>query len=171
VAREIVAATEPVRELGRRVQQHLADSAGGLTRVCLGGEETVEALGPALRTAAETLLAPHVTDRAAAIFLARHSDPVAAFRAMWDAGAPAWAPDAETTKVFAPPALGDAARQAFGADVSFTSTPDEVAVVRSARTPLSALPHCGAAAKAAYQRRKAAGDSPHSRVDMIFSVD
>jgi hypothetical protein len=170
-ARQIVAGIDAVRELDRRVQQHLADSAGGLTRACLADDKLLNTLAPALRTAAEALLAPHVTDRAAAFFMACHPDPVAALKAMWDAAAPMLPADAETTIMFAPPALGEVARQAFELDVSFTSTTDEVAVVRSECLPLTNLPQFGAAAKGAYQRRKAAGESPHSRMDVIFSVD
>jgi hypothetical protein len=171
VARKLVAGIDAVGELDRAVQQHLVDSAGGLTRACLASDDLFQTLGSTLLTTAESLLAPQVTDRAADIFVSRYPDPVAAFSVMYDNAAPTVAGNAETTTVFAPPAFADAARQAFGPDVSFVSTTDEIAVVRTVCLPLTALPEYGTAAKAAYQRRKAADDSPHSRVDVIFNVD
>jgi hypothetical protein len=170
-ADQLVAGDDVLREYDRQTQQHFVDTVGGLARACLTGEHLPATFGPALVELAESQLGPRLTDRAAELFSARHPDPVVALKAMWESAAPVFMPTAETTAVFAPPALADAARAAFGPDVSFTPTTDEIAVVRSSRLPLIALPQFGPAAKAAYQRRKAAGDSPHSRVDMMFSAD
>jgi hypothetical protein len=170
-AETAAAIADGLADLDRQTQEHLAETSGGLARACLTNRELPATLGPALTGLGESLLTPQVCDRAAELFLVRHPDPVAAFKELWTKAAPALGPSGEATAVFAPLALAEAARQAFGPDVSFAPTADEIAVVRGSPMPLTSLRHFGPVAKAAYQRRKSAGDSPHSRVDVPFNVD
>jgi hypothetical protein len=170
-ADKLLAGMNAVPELDRQSQQSLADSTGGLTRACLADDDLLEKLGPTLIHLAESYLASQMTDRTAELFMAHHADPVAALKGLWESAVPVLAPSAETTAVFGPPELAYAAREAFGPGVTFTATADEIAVVRRSCMPFAVLPHLGPAAKTAYQRRKAAGDSPHARVDVIFASD
>ncbi len=168
-AGRFISEVEDVRDLDRRAQQHLADTAGGLARSCLTTADLPRTLGPALIELAESLLEPRMaTGGAGDLFLAQHpgEEAVAALKAAWATAAPALAASAEVTTVFAPESLADLARQAFGDGAGLTASADEVTVVRSAHLPLTSLPQLGPAAMAAYQRRKAAGDSPHARLDI-----
>jgi hypothetical protein len=168
-AERVPISPDDVRELDRRIQQHLQD-AGGLARTCLTAAELPASLGPPLCDLAATLLEPRLAGGAAELFLAHQPDPAAALKMMRAKAAPVFAAaDADVTTVVAPEPLADAARQAFGADIPLTTSADEVAVIRTVpRLLLSALPHLGPEAKAAYQRRKAAGESPHARMDVLI---
>jgi hypothetical protein len=142
-----------------------------------------KSLGPALVELAAGLLEPRLGDAGAAdLFLARHPGEAAvtALVGAWEAAAPAAAagPQADevTTLAVSPgPAvdpLVEQARQTLGAGVRTAAGVDEVALVREAAgLPVAGLPQAGPAAKAAYQRRKSAGDSPHARIDVLVGVD
>jgi hypothetical protein len=166
-AAERLAHPDDVRELDRRAQHHLQESAGGLARACLTAGDLSKALGPALVELAEAIVEPRRGDDAAALFLARHPGPEG-LQTLWAAAAPPLAGD-EVTTIAAPESLRDMARQAFGPDVAFTPSADEVAVVRSVRLPLTALPPLGPDGKAAFQKRKAAGKTSHARMDVLFA--
>jgi hypothetical protein len=157
---------DDVRELDRQAQRHLQDSAGGLARACLTAGDLPKTLAPPLVELAKAIVDPRLNEDVAALFLARHPEPDA-LRALWSAAAPPLAGD-EVTTVAAPESLRDLARQTFGPDVTFTPADDEVAVVRTVRLPLMALPPLGPDGKAAFQRRKAAGELAHARMDVLF---
>jgi hypothetical protein len=169
-AGRLVTGNEDMRDLDRRAEQHLTDTAGGLARACLTAADLPQTLCPALVELAETLLEPRLrAGGAGELFVSQHpgEEAVTALTAAWTAAALAFAAPADVTTVVAPDALADLARQAFGADVVLTASADEITILRSAeRLPLASLPQLGPAAKAAYQRRKAAGDSPHARLDV-----
>jgi hypothetical protein len=167
-AGQIAIGADDLRELDRRIQGRLIDTAGGLARACLTDADLSQTLGPALVGLAEAMLAPRLGCPAADLFLARHPDPATAFKEMRTAAAPKLGSDSgDVTTVDAPAALADVVRQTFG-DVALAESADEIAVIQSARLSLTALPHFGPAARAAYLRRKAAGDSPHSRQDLLI---
>jgi hypothetical protein len=140
----------------------------------LTAAELPRTLGPALVELAETLLEPRLCDTGPGdLFVSRHpgEEAVNALKEAWAAAAPAFAVAAEVTTVVAPDSLADLARQAFGANVALTTSADEVTVIRSVvHVPLASLPQLGPTAKAAYQRRKAAGDSPHARLDIAVGL-
>jgi hypothetical protein len=158
---------DDLRELDRRAQRHLHDTAGGLTRACLSVSDLPRTLAPALVELAEPLVEPRLGDGAAELFLSQHPGPDG-FQALWSAAAPPFAGPDEVTTVVCPEPLADLARQALGPDVAVTASTDEVAVVRTVRLPLASLPQLGPAAAAAFQRRKAAGEFAHARVDILF---
>jgi serine/threonine protein kinase len=172
-ASQLMTGAEDVRDLDRRAQQYLTDTVGGLARACLTTVDLPRTLGPALVELAETFVEPRLNNTGPGdLFLSRHpgEEAVTALRAAWTTAAPAFAAAAEVTTVVAPDSFADLARQAFGANVALTTSADEVTVIRSVvHFPLASLPQLGPMAKAAYQRRKAAGDSPHARLDIAAS--
>jgi serine/threonine protein kinase len=172
-ASQLKVGDEDLEKLERMIQRNLVNTFGGLARACLTAADLVQTLGPTLAELAESLIAPRLpSDGAAQAFLARHPDPVAAMKELWNAAAPALAAnEPQTTTVIAPEALTEIVRQALGSDVILTPSADEITVIRSVpRLPLTALAQLGPAAMDAYRRRKTAGDSPHSRVDLPFGI-
>jgi hypothetical protein len=161
---------DDLRDLDERVQYRLSEVAGGLARACLTSSDLPRLLEPLLLECAERMLEPRLSTTAAAeAFLGRHSgaEASAALKTAWTAAAPPFGPGTETTIAILPAPLDDFAREALGPDVNAIAAADEITIIRSvSRLSLSALPQLGPTAKAAYQRRKATGDSPHARLDV-----
>jgi hypothetical protein len=167
-ADRIAIGADDVRELDRRAQQYLQDSTGGLARLCLTATDLSRTLAPTLVEMAEAVLAPRLGENGAAESFLASGLTDDRLQDMWTAAAPPIAGADEVTTVTAPEQLADLARQAFGPDTPVTTSADEVAVVRTVRVPLAGLAHLGPEAKAAFQRRKAAGEVAHARIDVIF---
>jgi eukaryotic-like serine/threonine-protein kinase len=172
-ANQIEIGADDLRELDRAVQRHLSDTAGGLARTCLTNEDLSQSLGPVLINLADSVLASRLgADCAAELFLARHPGDEAnrTLRAAWQNAVPVMASDqqAEITSVVAPESIEELARKEFGSDVPFLPGHDEIVVRRTvSRLPLADLRQLGKTARAIYQRRNSAGDSLHSRADII----
>jgi serine/threonine protein kinase len=163
--------TDDLSELDKRMQNQLLESVGGLARACLAGSDLPRTLGDGIVGLAETLLGSRIGDGGAAeAFLARNSDPACAFKRLWEEAAPAFSNGAvEVPAAIVPEHLAAIAQQSLGDDVTINGGSDEITVIRSIpRMPLTALPQLALAAQAAYRRRKAAGDSPHARMDVPF---
>jgi hypothetical protein len=173
-ARGLAITAEDVLGLDDFLQPRLNEMVGGLARACLTSLDLSGSLGPTLIACAEEMLAPRLPPTAAVeAFLGRHPVEEArlALKAAWSAAAPPFDSATEVTSAILPPPLDEFARDAFGPDAEVTEGLDEITIVRSVpRLFLTALPQLGPAAKAAFQRRKAAGDSPHSRLDIAVAT-
>jgi len=173
-AARILSGTDDVSDLDRVIQQRLSDTAGGLARICLTANDLPSLLGPMLVESAKLQLAARQNGSDAAdLFAARYPGESgrAALMTAWRAAAPPWIEGAELTEVttvIAPAPLTELARQAFGNDARLCVNADEITVLRTVPVlPLATIPQFGQEARAIYQRRKSAGDSPHARADLI----